>query len=169
MDPHSFGYNYQTPDSQYLTPNGIIQALVDIVSKNGNFLLDIGPRSDGTIAEVMVDGLTEAGVWIQAHAESIFKTKYWSVTPGLGNFRYTTTKDSFYIHYLTTPEATLHIPDKVPYLSGDSVTVLGGSMHGSYVNVTESSDGTISLGLSSAQISADKYVWTFKLAYSSTL
>ena len=168
MDPFSFGYNYKTPDSQYLTANGIVQALVDIVSKNGNFLLDIGPRNDGTIADVMVQGLTEAGYWINAHSESIFKTRYWSVTPGLGSFRYTTTQDAFYIHYLTTPGTTLEIPDRVPYLPGDTVTVVGGSMHGSPVTVTERGDGMISLGLSSAQITADQYVWTFKLAYTTT-
>jgi alpha-L-fucosidase len=167
MDPDSFGYNSQTPDSQYLNANGTIQALVDIVSKNGNFLLDIGPRNDGTIADIMVQGLTEAGTWIHAHAESLFGTRYWSVTPGVGNFRYTTKQDAFYIHYLTTPGLTLDIPDKLPYLSGDTVTMLGGSMHGSRVTVTERDDGTISLRLSSAQISADKYVWTFKLAYTS--
>ena len=168
MDPDSFGYNYQTPDGQYLTANGTVQALVDIVSKNGNFLLDIDPRNDGTIADVMVQGLTEAGSWIEAHAESIFKTRYWSVTPGLGSFRYTTTKDAFYIHYLTTPGTTVDIPDKVPYLPGDTVTVLGGSMRGSRVMVTEREDGTISLGLSSAQVMADKYVWTFKLTYATS-
>ncbi|KIM93820.1 glycoside hydrolase family 29 protein [Oidiodendron maius Zn] len=168
MDPLSFGYNYQTPDSQYLNANGIVQALVDIVSKNGNFLLDIGPRNDGTIADVMVQGLTEAGYWINAHSESIFKTRYWSVTPGLGSFQYTTTQDAFYIHYLTTPGTTVEIPDIVPYLLGDTVTVVGGSLHGSPVTVTERGDGTISLGLSSAQITADQYVWTFKLAYTTT-
>ena len=167
MDPDSFGYNYQTPDTQYLNANGTVQALVDIVSKNGNFLLDIGPRNDGTIADIMVQGLTEAGTWIHAHAESLFGTRYWSVTPGLGNFRYTTTQDAFYIHYLTTPETTVHIPDKVPYLPGDKVTVLGGKKNGTPVTVTENDDGTISLGLSSAQVTGDKYVWTFKLAYTS--
>jgi alpha-L-fucosidase len=168
MDPFSFGYNYETPDSQYLDGNGIVQELVDIVSKNGNFLLDIGPRNDGTIADIMVQGLTDAGSWINAHAESIFKTRYWSVTAGTGNFRYTTTQDAFYIHYLTTPGTTVDVPDKVPYLPGDTLTVLGGSMHGSRVAVTENGDGTVSLGLSSAQVAADKFVWTFKLAYTST-
>ena len=167
MDPFSFGYNYQTPDSAYLTANGTVQSLVDIVSKNGNFLLDIGPRNDGTIPDIMVQGLTNAGSWIHAHAESIFKTKYWSVTPGVGNFRYTTTEDAFYIHYLSPPGTTVEVPDKVPYLPGDKVTVVGGSMHGSHVKVTEREDGTISLALSAAQVEADKYVWTFKLTYTS--
>jgi alpha-L-fucosidase len=167
MDPFSFGYNYLTPDSLYLDANGTVQALIDIVSKNGNFLLDIGPRNDGTIPDIMVQGLTEAGAWIKSHSESIFKTKYWSVTPGTDNFRYTTTRDAFYIHYLTTPGNTVTVPEDIPYLEGDSVTVLGGSMSGSHVAVTKNDDGTISLGLSKAQIEADNYVWTFKLAYTS--
>ena len=53
MDPFSFGFNYQTPEEEYLTGKDIVQSLVDIVSKNGNILLDIGPRNDGSIPEVM--------------------------------------------------------------------------------------------------------------------
>ncbi|KAL5328045.1 hypothetical protein ACEPPN_005752 [Leptodophora sp. 'Broadleaf-Isolate-01'] len=167
MDPFSFGYNYQTPDSGYLTGNDIVQSLVDIVSKNGNFLLDIGPKNDGTIPEIMQQGLTDAGAWITAHSESIFKTRYWSVTPGENNFRYTTTKDAFYIHYLTTPPTTLIIPDLVPYLPGDTVSILGGSLTGTVIPVTWNSDTTITLSLSNDVIASDEYVWTFKLAYTS--
>lgn len=168
MDPFSFGYNYQTPDSRYLSGRDIVQTLVDTVSKNGNFLLDIGPKNDGSIPAIMQQGLQDAGKWIHAHAESIFKTRYWSVTPGLNNWRYTTTQNAFYIHYLTTPSGTITTPDVVPYLPGDTVTILGGSMDGTAVPVTWNSNGTLSLLVSSALQASDEYVWTFKLAYTST-
>ena len=138
--------------------NGTVQSLVDIVSKNGNFLRSIGPRNDGTIPDVMVQGLTEAGSWIHTHAESISKTKYWSVATGVGNFRYTTTEDALYIHDLSRPGTSVDVPEKIPYLPPDIVTVVGGNMHGSRVTVTEREDGTISLGILAAQVEADTSV-----------
>ena len=131
MDPFSFGYNYQTPDNQYLTGQDIVTTLVDVVSKNGNFLLDIGPEHDGQIPAIMSSGLLDAGSWIKEHSESIFSTRYWSQTPGSDPFRYTTTQNAFYIHINSIPNSTeILIPDPIPYLPGDTVTVLGGSMNG---------------------------------------
>lgn len=49
MDPFSYGYNRATPDEEYLTAQGIVTTLVDIVSKNGNFLLDVGPQANGRL------------------------------------------------------------------------------------------------------------------------
>jgi alpha-L-fucosidase len=65
-----------TPDGQYLTGQDIVNTLVDAVSKNGNFLLDIGPKADGTTPAIMQKGLRDAGAWIHAHKESIFGTRY---------------------------------------------------------------------------------------------
>jgi len=166
MDPFSFGYNYQTPDSGYLTGNDIVQSLVDIVSKNGNFLLDIGPEHDGTIKAIMQTNLRTAGTWIKAHGESIFKTRYYPRTPGVGNFRYTQTQNAFYIHYLTSPPASLAIPDPVPWLPGDIVTIVGGSMSGTVIPTT-GGFGTLALTLSSAIRASDQFVWTFKISWAS--
>jgi alpha-L-fucosidase len=167
MDPFSFGYNYQTPDNQYLTGNDIVQSLVDIVSKNGNFLLDIGPTHNGSIPQIMQNGLRDAGSWIIPHGEGIFNTRFWSNTSGTGNLRYTTTDKAFYIYYLVKPPSTLTITDPVPWLPGDTVTAFGGSANGTIIPTSRTSSGLV-LSIPQNVISGDKYVWGFKIAYTST-
>lgn len=165
LDPHSFGYNAATPDSAYLNASGIVSTLVDTVSKNGNLLLDIGPKGDGSIPEIMQTNLREAGVWIKAHGESIFGTKYWPNGFGQGNFRYTTTDDAFYIHISSQPGSGTVVPDLVPYLDGDRVTVVGGLMHGTVIDAESNDDGQLVLDVSRKVAMADKYMWTFKIEY----
>ncbi|NUR44870.1 MAG: alpha-L-fucosidase [Sphingomonas sp.] len=61
----------------YKTPNQVIQRLADVVSKNGNLLLNIPVRGDGTIDEkevAVLDGITE---WTQRNGEAIFGTRPW--------------------------------------------------------------------------------------------
>jgi alpha-L-fucosidase len=107
-DPFSYGYNRATPASGYMNASTIVTSLIDIISKNGNFLLDIGPQANGSILEVEQRNLREAGTWINDHAEAIFNTTYWFVTPEEGdNVRFTTTMDAFYILVLAKPNATL--------------------------------------------------------------
>lgn len=76
MDPYSYGYNRATPSSLYMNASTLIHSLVDMVSKNGNLLLDFGPKADGTIDATEVAHLLEAGIWIKANAEAIFNTTY---------------------------------------------------------------------------------------------
>ena len=168
LDPHSFGYNAATPDSAYLNASGIVTTLVDTVAKNGNLLLDIGPKGDGSIPEIMQRYLREAGEWVKAHDESIFSTKYWpSHGPGTGDFRYTTTDDAFYIHLLRQPDGNkdIVVPDPVPYMDGDTVTIVGGSMHGAIVGARTSDDDKLILDISEEVGAADKLAWTFKIEY----
>ncbi len=168
MDSFSFGFNYQTPNSSYMTGEDIVVYLVDTVSKNGNFLLDIGPKNDGTIPEIMQQGLLDAGAWITPHAESIFNTEFWQTMPGSDPFRYTTTADAFYIHVNSKPTTKVTITDPIPYLPGDTVSVIGGTMNGTEVTLDwNNHNGTYFLYLTDDIIAADKYVWTFKIAYTS--
>lgn len=165
LDPHSFGYNKVTPDEAYLNATSVVQTLVDITAKNGNFLLDIGPKADGTIPDVMQKALRETGEWLKTHGESIYNTKYWPYIQGQGDFRYVTNAQAFYIHCLSEPRLTIVLPNKVPYIPGDEITVLGGELHGTAVPSHVNEDGYLVLQLTAELVRADRHTWTFKIEF----
>jgi len=70
----SWGY---IQNDTFKSPEFIIHQLVDIVSKNGNLLLNIGPRSDGTIPEEVQSILREVGAWLKVSGEAIYGTRPW--------------------------------------------------------------------------------------------
>ncbi|KAH8433485.1 uncharacterized protein LDX57_011119 [Aspergillus melleus] len=165
MDPYSYGYNRATPLARYMNASAIVTSLVDIVSKNGNFLLDIGPMADGRILDVEARHLREAGEWIGSHGEAVFNTTYWFVSPDEGEVRFTTTLDAFYIVSLTRPVDRLVLRYPVPWVEGDRVTVVGGRMHGNVVPSRRMNDGSLFLEVSEEVAEADQYAWAFKIEY----
>ncbi|KAJ6160330.1 hypothetical protein N7470_003726 [Penicillium chermesinum] len=131
MDPFSYGFNRATPLASYMNASSIVTSLIDIVSKNGNFLLDVGPTANGTILDVEQRHLRQAGRWIKSHAEAIYNTTYWFVTPAEGDsIRFTVSPEAFYVHTLTRPNRTLALSSPIPWVPGDNVRVVEGKMHG---------------------------------------
>ncbi len=67
-------WGYRSWDHNWKSTETLIYNLVDIVSKGGNFLLNIGPRADGTIPEASIDRLKGIGKWMSVNSESIYGT-----------------------------------------------------------------------------------------------
>ena len=64
-------------DGTYKTAKEVIQTLVDVVSKNGNLLLSIPVRADGTIDSLEYQVVREIGAWLNVNGESIYGTRPW--------------------------------------------------------------------------------------------
>ena len=61
----------------FKTPDFLVHQLIDIVSKNGNLLLNFGPRSDGTIPDEVRATLLEMGAWLKVNGDAIYATTPW--------------------------------------------------------------------------------------------
>lgn len=76
----SYGYNRAEQLKDYRTERELILMLVDLVSRGGNLLLDIGPTADGRIPVIMQERLLQIGRWLETNGESIYGTKPWKQT-----------------------------------------------------------------------------------------
>lgn len=74
---HSYGYNRNEQLADYKSSDDLILMLVDIVSRGGNLLLDIGPTADGRIPVIMQQRLIDMGVWLKINGEAIYETTAW--------------------------------------------------------------------------------------------
>jgi alpha-L-fucosidase len=72
---HSYGLNRAERVGDYKTGREFIMVLIDLVSRGGNFLLDIGPDADGTIPPLMEQRLLEIGDWLKVNGEAIYGTR----------------------------------------------------------------------------------------------
>jgi alpha-L-fucosidase len=123
LDPTSWGYNKFLPEEEYMSTNELVDQLVDIVSKNGNLLINIGPRADGTIPEVMQDRLRGIGEWLNVNGEAIYGSTYWD-TFQEGPVRFTSKDDILYATALDWPGGQLTLTEAAN-LQVNNITLLG--------------------------------------------
>jgi alpha-L-fucosidase len=76
---HSFGANRLERPEDIIAETQLIQMFVDIVSKNGNLLIGVGPRPDGTIPEMQQAPLRGLGAWLAVNGEAIYGSRPWAL------------------------------------------------------------------------------------------
>jgi alpha-L-fucosidase len=94
-----------TKNMKYRSVDYLIDKFIDIVSKNGNLLLSLPPKADGTFEPAVHEILAKLGEWNRQNGEAIFATRPWTKY-GEGEIRFTRSKDGkiLYIILLTWPE-----------------------------------------------------------------
>lgn len=75
----SFGYNQMEDESVCIAPDDLVRLLIDTVAKNGNLLINIGPKADGTIPSVQKERLLYLGGWLKENGEAIYGTRPYNV------------------------------------------------------------------------------------------
>ncbi|MDR0535632.1 MAG: alpha-L-fucosidase [Puniceicoccales bacterium] len=159
----------------------IIHSLVDIVSKNGNLLLNIGPKADGTITEAQKNVLLEIGEWLKINGDAIYGTRPWyrygegAARGNVGTFsdgnatkyavsdlRFTTKANTLYVLLLNHGENIL-VKSLAPEVLGKSkllsATLLGTD---SKLETAATAEG-LSIRLPKAP--AGKHAWAIRLEF----
>lgn len=105
------------PNDSYKTSRYLIQTLVDIVAKNGNLLLNVGPGPDGEWDPRAYQRLNEIGAWMKINGESIYGTK--PLAPyRIDKWAFTKSKNAVYLSYLPADKESnlppiLSVPEEI--------------------------------------------------------
>jgi alpha-L-fucosidase len=125
----SFGYNRAEGEAETIAPADLIYLLVDVVSKNGNLLLDVGPEADGTIPPVQMDRLLALGAWLQMNGDAIYGTHPWKRAAGETAegipVRFTEKDSAVYATLLGQPKTTGITLKSLSLKAGSQIYLLG--------------------------------------------
>ncbi len=148
------------PNDHYKSSDTLITNLVDVVSKGGNFLLNVGPSPDGTLDPKAYQRLEDIARWMDKNGEAIYGTRMFDVFGEANGIRYTRSKDqkTLYVFFPDAPTGKVNL-DHVPFLNGYKATLLGS-------NKTIKASiyaGTTTLQFPKNMQQFGEYVWVVKL------
>ena len=160
----SFGYlaAEEADDYPYTKKNAgeVIHEMIEVVSRNGNFLINIGPRADGTIPEWQVERLRAMGAWLKINGAAIYGSRYWLTTQQkTDHLAFTTNGKNLYAICLQQPKPfTIEATKGWTAADVESVRLLG-------------SNGKVEWGIDEnglritppADLGASKHAWAFEI------
>lgn len=125
----SFGFNRASLPEDFLSREALMTSLVDIASKNGNLLLNVGPRGeDAQIPEPQLERLRWLGSFTRRYGEALYGTRPWQRAEGETaegiRLRFTARGDTLYAWLLGRPEASAGV--ELLGLRADSARIVGG-------------------------------------------
>lgn len=126
----SFGYNQAEGPDRMISVPALVKMFVDVVSKNGNLLLNVGPRADGSIPDMQRERLEALGAWLKVNGEAIFDTVPWLRAEGRTGqdyeVRFTQALNSVYATLLMDTGGTSLTLKDLKLVPGSAVDVVGG-------------------------------------------
>jgi len=125
----SVAYNAQEKDSDYHSVKQMICWFCDIISKNGNLLLVVSPKADGSIPKIQSCRMLEFGRWIKNNSEAIFGSRPYSVSQGTTGdgteLRYTVNNNSLYVFMLSDASSKEIMIKGINPASNAEISLLG--------------------------------------------
>jgi alpha-L-fucosidase len=127
----SFGYNRDSREEDFLSQRDLIHSFADIVSKNGNLLLNVGPRGeDAAIPDAQLRRLRWLGAWLARNGEAVYGTRPWLRAEGTTRegpaVRFSARGDAVYAVVLGTPPGGSLTLEDLALADGGSVSLVGG-------------------------------------------
>ncbi|MBB3206563.1 hypothetical protein FHS27_002372 [Rhodopirellula rubra] len=160
----SFGYlaAEEAPDyKRNKSIESVIHEMVEVISRNGNFLINISPKADGTIPAWQVERLHAMGDWLDVNADAIYGTRYWKLNSQENeHLAFTTKEKTLFAIKLTRPAEPFVIEGTAGWTEANigSVRLLGSD---SQVGWTMTSDGLRITPPS--DLGSGKYAWSFAI------
>lgn len=112
---YSFGFNQAEDERHSLSGAALIRLLVDVVAKNGNLLINVGPAADGSIPALQRKAMQELGGWLAVNGAAIYGTRPWTrmgERTGAPR-RYTTSTDAVHVHALDPAAGEFELPSEL--------------------------------------------------------
>lgn len=119
-------WGYKVNDKKWKSSKVLIDNIIDIAAKGGNYLLNVGPTAEGIIPEESVERLKDMGEWLKINGEAIYATNSLKQYKEGNNIKFTTSKSGKFVYAMVTSKASdsISIASVVP-VEGSKVYVLG--------------------------------------------
>jgi len=156
----SWGYNPRETEKDFKSIDYLVDELVDVVSKNGNYLLNIGPKPDGTIPLPMEERILGIGTWLEINGKAIYDTRPWKPYEEK-TIRFTQNKggNMVYAIFLEWPEENLVLVKSMNDLDIMDVGLLGQDERVNWCKVNEG----LMLTFPEREKKPCKNAWAFKV------